>query len=194
MSFLPQKKILIFQVSPPHTASTVLVNALYGIIEDLRDQPVFFYDYSIEPYIILDNRLEKEFAEKNIVIVKTHNTNIDSLINLCKDTYELFFICSQRVKENLCIDQKYMKYKNVHVFNFVELNETSENTLLNIIDNIYDRLYRFLSEYECIKLNKENGIKRVCDMNKIYDEIRKKPFTYVNTFYHIHGSHRNRKI
>ena len=188
MSF---KKILIFQASPAHTASTLLVNALYGMIEELQYKHIFF-DEPNQPTILLDYKLENEFADKNIMIVKTHNTNIDKLTTLYKDTYNLFFICSQRIKENLVIDRKYLNYKNVFVFHFAEINETPENTVSNIIDTIYNRVYPLLSNYECIKLNKEGGIKRINDMNKRCEEIKETPFSYVDSFYHLHGSHRNR--
>jgi len=188
---LPDKKILIFQSSPPHTASTLLVNALYGLFEELQDKFILF-DYRNEPTVILDYKIETEFADKNIVIVKTHNTNIEKLTSLYKDKYELFFVCSQRIKHNLFIDRKYLNYPNVDVFHYSELNETQENTLSDIIDNIYNRVYRLLSKYDFIKLNKEGSYKRVNNMNQMYNEIKENPFSYIDLFYHIHGSHRNR--
>jgi hypothetical protein len=186
---MASKKLLIIQTSPPHTASTLLVNALYGLIDELEDKNIFFNKDAEQ----LDEIIEKDFGDKNIAVIKTHNTNIDKLINVYKDKYDLYFVCSQRPKHNLYIENKYLSYKNVVIFNFVELNETSENTIPKIIDTIYDRVYNLLSKYEFIKLNKENGIQRINNMNTVYKEIKNKPFSYVDPFFEIHGSHRNRK-
>jgi Ni,Fe-hydrogenase III large subunit len=75
------------------------------------------------------------------------------------------------------------------VFDFKELNETSDNNLPKIIKHIHDRLKSMMD----IELNIPNGIKRITDMNKLYTEIKTKPFKYVDPFYQLHGSHRNRK-
>jgi hypothetical protein len=186
---MSSKKILIIQTSPPHTASTLLVNALYGIIEELNDTSIF-YDEKAE---FIDDIIEKKFYNKNIAVIKTHNTNIEKLTNIYKDKYELYFICSQRLKHNLYIEKKYLSYTNVVIFNFIELNETTLNDIPKIINNIYNHLNNLLSKYEFVKLNKETGIERIHNMNKIYDEIKSKPFSYVDPFFEIHGSHRNRK-
>mgnify|MGYP000096119788 CR=1 FL=1 len=39
-------RLLIFQNSPTRTASTLLVNALYGLIPELYDKKVFFHTMS----------------------------------------------------------------------------------------------------------------------------------------------------
>lgn len=187
---MASKKILIIQTSPPHTASTLLVNALYGLIDELKDKNIFFNGDAEE----LDEIIEKDFSDKNIIVIKTHNTNIDKLINIHKNKYDIYFICSQRIKHNVYIEKKYNTYKNVVIFNFIELNETSENTIPKIIDTIYARVYNLLSKYDFIKLNKESGIKRINNMNKVYNEIKNKPFSYVDPFFEIHGSHRNRDV
>ena len=41
-------------------------------------------------------------------------------------------------------------------------------------------------------MNKKNGIARIRDMNRRYEEIKSKPFLYLDEFYHLHGHHRNR--
>ena len=78
-------KLLIIQTSPMHTASTLLSNALYGIIPELFDKKVIG---------IWDNKFESYF--KQIIVVKCHETNIDKLINEYGSKYKLAFVCSER--------------------------------------------------------------------------------------------------
>lgn len=172
-------KLLIIQTSPFHTASTFLVNAIYGLIPELFDKKIAK---------IWDENFETNF--KNIIVVKNHYTNIDHLINIFNTKYKLVFICSERQEKNYLIDQKYKSYDNVVVFDFNELNETNTNTLRQIVDNVYDKIKPLLSD---INLDKMKCIKRIELMNKRYDEIKDHNFSYIDDFFEIHGNHRNRK-
>ena len=180
---MSKKQILIFQTSPLHTGSTILVNALYGLIEQLKYQPI------LGDWDDLEKRMIDE--SNNVLVIKSHNLDIDNIMEKYKDKYELFFICSQRPFKNKFINQKYISYNNVIIFNFIELNETENNTIPQIIDTIYEKLYKLLCNYE-IKLNKESGIERIINMNKRYEKIKHNNFDYIDDFFELHGSHRNR--
>jgi hypothetical protein len=170
-------KKLIIQTSPYHTASTFLINALYGLIPELNDKKIIR---------IKDNQWEQYFDE--IIVLKCHNINIDELIEKYKNNYELYFICSERIEKGYIIDKKYKSYNNVIIFQFEELNESSTNNLYNIINNIYYKINTILN----IKLNIESGIDRIIKMNNRYEEIKHNSFNYIDDFFEIHGSHRNR--
>jgi hypothetical protein len=174
-------KTLIFQSSPEHTGSTVLTNAIYGLIPELKDQPVIYSQKAED--INLDE------IPGDIIVIKTHNTNIDKLISMYQLKCKLYFICSERVQKNLLIDNKYRSYNNVIIFYFYELNETKTNSINNIIQNIHDKIKKILN----IELSIENGVNRIVSMNNLYEEIKNKDFKFYDKFYHIHGSHRNRK-
>jgi hypothetical protein len=178
---LIQKNILIIQTSPMHTASTLLINALYGLIEETKDKKII-------------GTWHEDFKEKfdKVIVLKSHDLDIDNLIETYKNDYEVYFVCSERYEKNLYIEEKYKFYHNVVIFDYIELNETSENTILNIIDNIYNKVYKLLCKHQFIKFNKENAIKRIINMNILYNEIKNMSFDYVDEFYQIHGSHRNR--
>jgi hypothetical protein len=178
------KNILIIQTSPPHSASTVLINALHGLIEPMKDIKVSFLFH-------MDDAID--FNNIGLTIIKTHNTNIYELITKYHDKYELYFVCSERDNEFIYIDNRYKLFNNVIVFDFNELNETEANPLSNIIETIYHPLSKLLAKHDFIKLNKETGIQRLMNMNKRYQEIKNKPFNYVDPFFEIHGSHRNRR-
>jgi hypothetical protein len=176
-------KLLIIQTSPTHTASTFIVNAIYGIIPELFDKKIVG---------TWDNNFEKNFENdfKNIIAFKCHNTNIDELINKYNKKYKVVFICSERQQKNYLIDPKYKTYNNVVVFDFDELNETIDNTLIQIVNNIYNKIKNVLPN---VTLDKTKCIERIKLMNIRYEEIKNKPFSYVDDFFEIHGSHRNRK-
>jgi hypothetical protein len=172
------KKTFIIQTSPQHTGSTFLVNALYGLINELKDKKIIGeWTPNYETYF------------NNVILIKSHTTDIDWWIKNYNEKYNLFFICSERKDKNLFIDNKYKYYDNVVVFDFNELNETETNSIQKIIENIYGKIINHLLN---IELNLENSINRIISMNKRYEEIKQEPFSYVDDFYEIHGSHRKR--
>ena len=173
-------KTLIIQTSPKHTASTFLINAIYGLIPELGDKKII---------TIKTQNLEEYFDQ--LIVIKCHK-EIDELIEKYKNDYELYFICSERKETNHIINDKYRNYKNVVIFDFNELNETEINTIPIIIKNIYDKLNQTIIQDIKIELNIKKGIERIHSMNQRYEEIQHLPFTYIDDFYQIHVSHRNR--
>ena len=177
-------KTLIVQCSIPHTASTLLVNAIYGLIPKLNDKDVLWVSK------LEKNNCESYFQGQDIVVIKTHNTNIDEITEMWGDKYNLFFICSQRCEYNKFIDANYKSYDNVIIFDYNELNETDDNNLDSIVDTIYNRI---LEKIPYLIMNKETCKERIIGMNNCYKEIENRPFSYFDTFYKIHGSHRGRR-
>ena len=183
-------KTLIIQTSPKGTASTVLVNILYGLIPETAEKEVLYYDS------VSDFNNIKFNTDENIKIIKTHVNNIDKLTlifnnynNNTNNNYNIVFICSERAQINQLIDIKYKSYLNVIVFAFDELNETLDNSVNGIVENVYNKIHDILN----IPLNIQSGINRLNAMNKKYEEIKNKPFNESDPFYLIHGSHKNRK-
>lgn len=174
-------KLLIIQTSPHRTASTLLVNALYGLVPEYSNKKILCAWRTN-----LDKKLE------DIIILKHHCTDIDKLMKGYKDgiNYKVVFICSERKEINALIDPKYKTYDNTVVFSFEELNETKDNPLVEIVDNIYTKVKKVLPEN--IQLDKSKCIERLNKMNATYENIKNKDFSYVNSFYELHGSHRNR--
>jgi hypothetical protein len=227
-------KLLIIQTSPQHTASTFLINAIYGLIPELFNKKIIgIWDENFETYF------------ENIIAVKNHDINIDGLINKyntfrpteapshspscepsvpplacpsitpttsspteepshspsCEPSvpplaspsnntaYKVVFICSERKDKGYLIDAKYKTYDNVAIFDFNELNETTTNTLIEIVDNIYNKVTKILPDVE---LDTKKCIERIQLMNNRYEEIKDLPFSYIDGFFEIHGSHRNR--
>tara|TARA_Y100000589_G_C27102203_1_gene608555 strand:- start:491 stop:1036 length:546 start_codon:yes stop_codon:yes gene_type:complete len=170
--------IRIIQSSPTHTGSTLLVNLLHG-------------------FIIPKRKINIKFDFNNFLITKTHNTNIDQLIDIYKD-YKLYFIVSERNdnKVKKLIKNKYRKYDNVLIINFKDINENNENSLENIINLTFNRFFKFIPKKMHQKKSdseiKKDMLERIQDMNRIYEKIKNKPFSYCNKFYHIHGNHRDR--
>jgi len=192
--FNSKKKIIIFQASPIGTGSTLLVNILYGLI--CSEKPINF-DYGFlelleKKQTTLDvyKNFEKNFLSNNVNIVKTNNLNLELISNTFSKKYDLFFVCSERDK--LKIDSKYYKQKNIVIFNYDDLLETNENRIENIINFIKDKIYFILPK--TIELNEKNAIVRIKNMNSLYEFIKEKPITYVDNFYHMHGSDHSRML
>ena len=190
--FYPKKKIMIVQSSPIGTGSTVLVNILNGLI--CSERCVYFdygfFDLLEKKHINLNNFkiFERDFLVNDINIIKTHNLNLDVISKTFSKKYHVYFVCSERDK--LKIDSKYYQQQNVVVFNYDDLLETDKNTVENIINYVTSKLYQVLPK--TIELNEKNAAIRIKNMNSLYEFIKDKPFTFVNRFYHLHGSHRNR--
>jgi len=169
-------KLLIVQTSPLRTASTVLVNALYGMIPQLKNKPVIFLkDIHKLP------SFEQHFND--IMLIKT-DLPIENF-NMYTCQYKIIFICSQRKDLNLYVNHH---SPEVIIFDYEELNETDTNPLFKIIENIHHKIKHVLP----INLDKKSSLERILAMNARYKEIEKEPFTYHDKFFQIHGSHRNR--
>jgi hypothetical protein len=171
-------KDLIIQVSPFHTASTLLINILYGLSPSFSDIPVigdWFENW-------------ETLFDSDKIIIKCHNIFLDELIDKYSQNYNVYFICSERKEKNLVIEEKYKSYNNVIVFQYEELDETSENSIENIVTNVYNRVKNIFNE----DLSIDSALRRVDNMKFRYEEIKDEPFTYIDHFYQIHGSHRFR--
>jgi len=110
--FFLHMKLLIVQTSPQHTASTLLVNSLYGMICELSDHRCVFASKGLK------DGFENEF--KDVILVKSH-TPISAFRTKYAKQYKLLFICSQRQEINKLVNDT---GSDVVVFNYEELNET----------------------------------------------------------------------
>ncbi len=114
--------------------------------------------------------------------------------------YKLFFVMSERDDNDIShpINEKYKKYHNVLVINYNEMNETNELSLDNIIENIFNKFITFFPKNLIPKktdiLIKKDMMDRIINMNKLYEKIKDKPFSYCDKFYGIRGSHRKKSI
>ena len=174
-----EKPTMIIQSSPYHTASTLLVNALYGLIP-------FFKRHRI---VCGDENEQLKYMKNNLLIIKTHDLRFEEQMkNLKQINIQSFFICSERPKKDYLIPKKYRNFENVIIFDYDELNETPENTIENIVDNMIEKIKHIFP----FELDKQGCITRINEMNARYAIIKNQSFEYIDPFYEIHGSHRNR--
>ena len=171
---------IITQTSPYHTASTLLINALYGLVP-------FFKRHRI---VTGDEKDAFRYIKNNLLIYKTHDLNIERIQNNLKsNNYTTYFISSERPEKGYMFPDEYRNWENVIVFDYSELNETEENTIENIVDNLIKKIQHIFP----FELDREGCITRIREMNARYNEIKDQPFEYIDPFYEIHGNHRNRK-
>ena len=172
----------IIQASLPHTGSTLLLNLLLGFIAPHES-------YQWDTKNLIDSYL----------VTKTHNININKWTNKYKH-YKLYFVMSERNdnKIHAVIPNKYKKKNNVLIINYNQINVTNKLLLDDVIENIFNLFINFFpydlipkKEHIIIKKDMKN---RIISMNQCYEKIKNKPFTYCDSFFGIHGSHRNRNI
>lgn len=173
--------IKIIQSSPIGTGSTLLLNLLHGFL--LPNEGIHY---------------DTEKLIHKYLITKTHNLDIDFLEKKYSN-YKLYFIMSERYDDKVTrvIDNSYRNKENVLIINYNIINETNNNTIDNIINNIYSLFIDFLPK-ELIPKKNEDLIKkdmkeRIILMNKKCEELKGKSFGQWDNFTGIHGSHRNRK-
>lgn len=167
-------KILIIQSSSMYTGSSLLVNILYGLIPSLHHR-----------FISSERVKNNQFIE----VIKTNNTNLDEHMIKYKNKFKyIYFVCSEKNENKF--NPKYKNYNNVLIFNSKELNETEEQSLEDIINNVHDKLLEMIK----IKLNKQLCINRINNMKIFYETIKDRPFSYIEPFYHIRGSFSNINI
>jgi hypothetical protein len=178
-----EEKIFIIQASEARTASTLLCNGLYGMVKECRNKDI----------IGSWNFQEKMTKKDKIIIIKTHDMNFSFICNFLNDymgeNCKFYFVCSERKDLNRFIPAKYKTNNNVVIFQYEELLETSGNPLSKIMKLIHHRVSSMIPE---IEFDYEGGLERIVNMNKTYEKIKELPFEYFDSFYSIHGSHRNR--
>lgn len=158
----------IIQASFPRSASTLLVNALYGLIVGMQDRPVIFNDFIHMPM---------PHTRTPLTIYKTHETNLADLAG--PNTY---FICSERSGHNRFAEQ-FRAIPNVAILDYADVTRPAlcSNLAATVAAMLPDQL-----------LSVGNCIARIHEMNQRYEQIKHLPFDYVDPFYQLHGSHRLR--
>jgi hypothetical protein len=173
-----EKEIKIAQTSFPRSGSTILCNVLYGLFSP--SLPVIF---SSRP-------------NRNRLIYKSHmpkdRLNLSVLDN---EEYDIFMIMSERDRK---YPDEFRSHEKVLIFPYEDLVAKdqycphSEHSLEWVVSNIYEKSISFLPS--CLFTRKsemiKNALRRINDMNKLHEEIKDKPFTFRDEFYHLHGSHR----
>ncbi len=170
-----EKKTLIIQCSPQRTGSTFLVNAIYGLIPELCQQRIYM-DWTEKP------------VSKYRMAIKTHETDLDVLSNKYSQ-YNVLFVSSERQSMGICIEDRFRCRDNLVIFDYEELNEREDYPLSAIVRHIYEKVQ---GKWPHIAWNEDTCLQRLLKMNERYEEIRDRPFAYIDRFYHLHGSHRNR--
>ena len=198
----------IIQLAPMRTASTLLANALYGMVKGWEDKPIQYVTGADRGRDVRS----KPFHDHDII--KTHNhppsmghTNYmggtgqdpDWWINNFPE-YDIRFVCCERKGLDSShlnprdqtdrldyglLPKKYGDYENVYIMQYEDLIKPVEE----FCGKLYKDMKEFLPMWE---LSLQGAVDRCNKMNARYEEIKDKPFTFLDKFYYIHGSHRGR--
>jgi hypothetical protein len=170
-----------------------------GIIVGMQDQPVYFTDFVHSPYL----------SDEPLDVFKTHETNLAEVAARFGPDYRLFFIGSERTisekmdrvstgragaqsavpseqairfSTNKFVDS-FRDHDNVAIFDFKDISDQT------VCGNLYG-VVGFMAPY--VELDYEGCLARVEAMNRRVGEIAEQPFSYVDPFFGVHGSHRSR--
>lgn len=165
------KEKRIIQAGEPGSGSTLLLNIVHGLLAP-------------------DSPINLEMCEK--FITKTHQMNFDKYLCDFKK-YDLYFVVSER---NIKVPKRYYKYNNIAIVRYENFIASPSGSYEKPIKHVFDKLREalppeaFPPHSEEVML--ENARNRIRNMNKKYEEIKHKPFSYWDKFYGIHGSHCSR--
>jgi hypothetical protein len=167
-------KTVFIQSSFPRSVSTLLVNALYGLIVSTQDKSVAFTDFIHNAYT----------PHEPISIFKTHDTQLSSIAErFPSHSYQTYYICSEHGRQFL---DSYRAYTNIAIFDYNDLNDVPSET---ICGNLYDVVHYMAPHVE---LSISGCMNRIDAMNARYEIIKNLPFDYTDPHFQLHGSHRNR--
>lgn len=169
-NLLLKEKIRIIQTSPQHTGSTLLTNILFGLIT---------------PNMRVPKLKDINFLLETEILFKSHRLNINYFKKEYPD-YKFFFVCSER--DELKINSKYYDYENVLVINYEDLIRGSVEEIVYRVAEKFENFFPYK-----INLKRRKAVERVKKMEERYQEIKDLPFTFIDDFYQIHGSHKNRE-
>ena len=119
------------------------------------------------------------------MIVKTHDVNLDTISARFGPKFNLYFVCSERGQARF--EEKYRHRPNVAIFDYDQLTVDP----LTVVNTVADQLDKILPP--SIEFSRLNALRRIQDMNERYEEIKNLPFSYVDPFFNLHGSHRSRR-
>lgn len=160
-------KTLILLATHPRTGSTLVANAIQGLIEPkARIQVHSRFD---------PQRLNLLFKTREIVLVKTHQTAVNVWRKKCEGFCDL-------------------KVVTIHRQGIEDVKGADVELIYDLIEGLQSKtLALYLAHLLGVDKEKAQAAKdRIDAMNKRVEELKNEPFTVLDEFYHIHGSHRNR--
>jgi len=164
----------------PRTGSTLLTNIVYGLLN--HSSPVSWL-----PSSSISNWDLSVFKQSGggPVIVKTH-CPVNKLPRITSPKTIYVSLRRAGVGDPYIIDDP--GTGNL-VFDYDRLRYESENELREVVEHVKIRLSPCLPG---VRFDTEAAVSRVQRMDERCLDIKDKPFSYVDPFFHIHGSHRGR--
>lgn len=75
-----------------------------------------------------------------------------------------------------------------------EYSPQSNKSVEQVVNYVANGIENKFPGIKITEHQRKSGHERVLNMDKVYEDIKHKPFRYFDKFYHIHGSHRSRSI
>ena len=164
-------KTLIIQASHPRTGSTLIANAIQGLIHPQNH------------LVCMDRadftRLDKLFESGNVALIKTHNIYTKYWKSKLSEYCSVYIVSTRR--------EGVQEFKGADMFLYYELFEKYEYP--ELVKKIASNLFQDGID---LRANTVKAVERLRAMDEITEQMKNLPFTEVDPKFGIHGSHRNR--
>jgi hypothetical protein len=172
----------------PHTASTLVANINTGFME-AREPILFAGGLSKSSHGIT------KFINSERLTLKGHSP-VDVFLKRIKEFSDssLYFVFVNRPNR----DQIQGDYSNVIVLDYNKLLYRSESlpdaqySLDEVLNYVLDIYTSKMKDFDRYSKNLHLCKSRILKMDERYSEIKNLSFDYVDPFFHIHGSHKNK--
>lgn len=171
------------------TGSTLVINIVLGFFEP--DQPVTGITKH-QKQLIKERKFRQVFDNfSSRMVLKAHFPEMFNYIDTKYITIH---------RENKPMSNKIYNRDNILVLEYSELlykskyNPHSNKSVEQVVNYVANEIENKFPDIKITEHQRKSSHGRVLNMDKVYESIKHKPFRYVDKFYHIHGSHRNRSI
>lgn len=175
-------EVRIIQIGKLRTGSTLLTNVLYGLVTPKAD-----VCYCADGCCMVNNL-------PGSVIIKMHDpAQIATLDKRCRlHGCEPYFVCSVRAEFNRDIPAEFKTWPNVTRVEYADLIQTETRSVADSVQAVVERIKPIFPADFVASFQLDAAVERVEAMNRRYAEIQDKPFDWIDTFFRLHGHHRNR--
>lgn len=168
------KPLVIVSACPHRTGSTLLYNAICGLINP--EQPIIYTKAPVDS------------GYSDLSVIKTHSLNTARWLAVLRK-YDVYFICAERLSKKRRFPEKY-KTDNMLIVEYTDLLETPEYTIRDIAGYLGTNIRALLPKR--VNVNVDTCEERITKMNEMVRRLDGKPFKVWDKFYGIHGNHRHR--
>lgn len=210
--------IHIFQISRPHSGSTLLNCILQGLLEESLDTGYAFLrdakagdiviaddgtDQNVKAKVILHDGVLRKATPKSLnatKVTKVHSVDVDDLQGSFGNWFETsLYVASTRDAKGLDVEEKYCAYPNVICLDYDDFvyeaspdEDVATKRIAEVVGKVRDELTKKFDLLQNTEINIDRAVRRVRAMEEVTKNMIELPFDEHERRFGIHGGHRNR--